>query len=236
MNYGKTIFLNVNLIEDKMILFKHCISTLAIATALVCASGAQASTIQMNNFVYSSAQSVHISTGYTGGAGGFNAVFDGNQSFIAYCIDTAQSFSWGSAFTVTSTTASAQFGTSKALAMGQLYTQHFASISNTKQSAAFQLSLWEIVNETGSNYSLTNGSFTATSTDASIASMANSWLSGLSGAGNAYTLTAYVSPTKQDQLRATLAPVPVPGAAWLLGSGLIGLAGIMHRRDSIKTL
>lgn len=205
------------------------ISTIAAIIGLTFASSSQASTIKMTGFVYTPAQSVSI-PGYTGGAGAFNAVLDGNQSFIAYCIDTTQSFGWNNAFTITPTSTNALFGSGKALAMGQLYTQHYASVSNAQQSAAFQLSLWEIVKETGVNYSLTTGTFMATSSNASVASLAEGWLTHLSGAGNAYTLTAYVSPTNQDQLRATSAPVPLPAAAWFLGSGLLGLAGIARRK------
>lgn len=220
--------------EGDAIMLKLRISMIAAVAGLALASGAQASTIKMSSFVYTPAQSVSI-PGYTGGAGAFKAIYINglsNEAFTAYCIDTAQHFSWNSAFTITQTTTSALFGASKSLAIGQLYTQHYASVSNAQQSAAFQLSLWEIIKETGSSYSLTAGTFKATSPNASVISLAQGWLSGLSGTGNAYILTAYTSPTYQDQLRATLAPttVPVPTAAWLLGSGLLGLIGVARRK------
>lgn len=40
----------------------------------------------------------------------------------------------------------------------------------------------------------------------------------------------------RDGHNASTPPVPVPAAAWLLGSGLIGLAGIARRRVTAKTV
>jgi hypothetical protein len=47
--------------------------------------------------------------------------------------------------------------------------------------------------------------------------------------GNAYALA--VSPGRAGQAPA----VPLPGSAWLLGSSLLGLAGVMRRRASSAT-
>lgn len=218
-------------------MFKHNLSMLGLAIGLTLASGAQATTITMSSFQNSPAQIATINGGGHSGAvyaGGFNAMLDGTEAFIAYCVDTAQSFNWGQVFSVTAVAANDKFGASKALAMGQLYTQHFGSISNATESAAFQVALWEIVNETTSSYSLDTGTFRATNNLAVVA-LASTWMSGLVGAGDAYDLTVLTNSSYQDQLMATLSvnplsTVPEPQTLALVLAGFIAMGAVVRRR------
>ena len=52
-------------------------------------------------------------------------------------------------------------------------------------------------------------------------------LDGTGGGGNATTLLTAFSVT------AELAPVPIPAAAWLFGSGLLGLVGMARRKKVV---
>ena len=38
-----------------------------------------------------------------------------------------------------------------------------------------------------------------------------------------------------DNLNVTVAPVPVPAAVWLFGSGLMGLIGVARRKTTSKS-
>ncbi|NOT69114.1 MAG: PEP-CTERM sorting domain-containing protein [Methylophilaceae bacterium] len=220
-------------------MFKHNLSMLGLAIGLTLASGAQATTITMSSFQNSPAQIATINGGGHSGAvyaGGFNAMLDGTEAFIAYCVDTAQSFNWGQVFSVTAVAANDKFGASKALAMGQLYTQHFGSISNATESAAFQVALWEIVNEASSNaLSLTTGDFKVTPWNAAVTGLASNWLNSLGGAGDAYDLTVLTNSSYQDQLMATLSvnplsTVPEPQTLALVLVGFIAMGAVVRRR------
>jgi len=177
------------------------------------------------------------------GAGGFSAVYTPTggapTSFIAYCIDLVQTFTFGSPFVVTPVSALVHFGATRASALDRLYTQQFAAVNTNIESAAFQLAVWEIMQETTGSYTVSGGSFTAAATpgsnadDLSAIAQANDWLGALgSGAFGGYTLTALTSAARQDQLMATPISEPETYAMLLAGLGLMGLM-VRRRRQSL---
>ena len=172
------------------------------------------------------------------GAGGFSATYTPTggapTSFVAYCIDLFQTFSFNSTFNVTPVSALSLFGATTTMALDRLYTQRFAAADTNIESAAFQLAVWEIIQESSGSYSLTGGAFRASATpssntnDLAAITMGNTWLGGLgSGASGGYTLTALTSGTRQDQMMAT--PIPEPETYMMLLAGL-GLMGFVARR------
>ena len=207
----------------------------------------QTGSLSMSSYAYPSALNFNV-TGRSGsvGAGGFNASFDANfaaapapTSFVAYCVDLVQSFSFNNPFSVTATSPASMsaIGGVRASVLDRLYTQRFAAADTRAESAAFQLAIWEILQETptavfGTN-ALGSGSFMATAAtsgttlDSDAITMANSWLNTLTGASGGYTLTVLASPTRQDQMMAT--PIPEPETYMMLLAGL-GLMGFVARR------
>lgn len=176
------------------------------------------------------------------GAGGFSAVYTPTGgapgSFIAYCIDLSQTFTFDNSFDVTPVSALAHFGATRASALESLYTQRFLAADTNIESAAFQLAVWEIMQETTGSYSVSGGSFRAAATpssnadDLSAISQANAWLGTLgSGASGGFTLTALTSQTRQDQMVAT--PISEPETYAMLLAGL-GLMGFMARRRRLN--
>jgi hypothetical protein len=105
-----------------------------------------------------------------------------------------------------------------------------ASLLTADQAAALQLAVWEIVNETGGTYNVNSGVFNVGSRGTTTTrAAANTLLAGLSGYTAAKNLYALTNATYQDFLVQT----PIPAAAWLLGSGLLGLFGISRRRRQV---
>jgi hypothetical protein len=195
--------------------------------------------LTMSNYAYGGMSFSIASAAHTGGVGvgGFSAIYDANgaaapapKSFVAYCIDLAQSFNWNSSFTVKETNPSILFGAAKALVLDRLYTQHFAEATTSSKSAAFQLAVWEAITETpGGTYVANgvNGGLFQVTGDVATIKTAYDWLNGLTSASGGYTLTALVGPSNQDQMMAT--PVPEPQTYMMLLAGL-GLMGFVARR------
>jgi hypothetical protein len=108
---------------------------------------------------------------------------------------------------------------------------------NDNSEELLQLSIWETLYETNGTYSLIGGNFKSASGD-------NTYLDTLSNLGgdidSYYVLRLYdmghlgEGAYQQQDLLVKVSsggpPVPIPGAIWLLGSGLLGLVGIRRHK------
>lgn len=190
----------------------------------------------------------------TGGSGGFetyNLTTDPGKdnAFQSFCVDIFHSFSFVTrsedvlkpadvALAGSSATVPTVISSSAAADLGRLYTNHHASIDSTSSSganeAAFQLAVWEIVNERSGAYSLAGGDFKATGTGSSLAS---TWLSELSTtsassySANIWTVQSMVSGKgyAQDVVVFTQVPEPETYAMMMAGLGLLGF--VLRRRN-----
>lgn len=94
----------------------------------------------------------------------------------------------------------------------------------------FQVALWEITQDrqtTRGAYSLSTGGYRHAAN-----TIATGWLDTLNGVNSivmATGLYALTHPDRQDQI---VQVVPIPPAAWLLGSGLLGLFVVARRKTT----
>jgi hypothetical protein len=166
--------------------------------------------------------------------------------FVAFCLDINQTVNTGVAeYDVRDLSDAPTPGTSMGVdraadiakligsALGGLLSN--ASSLTNAQAAGLQLAIWEIINEKDkTTYSLSDGNFVGsipgwTSPSATAITAANGYLAAFYSYGgpSAVGLVALVNGTNQDFVGQV---VPIPAAAWLLGSGLIGLFGLARRR------
>lgn len=220
---------------------KHItLAALAALASLALSPSAQAGYLSIDSFAQSDQWGLAFDI-RAGGfreavyAGEFNATLDGS-SFLTYCVDIFQSFSWGTHYTnYTLTNPATTLGwltNAKANDIGRLFTGFQSQVINAVNSSAFQLALWEIVNENSANYNLANGYFTATryfgnANETLALTTAQNWLNTLP-VNSAYRIQVEVSPTAQDMVVANR--IPEPGSLALLLGGL-GIAGIVGRRQ-----
>jgi hypothetical protein len=129
------------------------------------------------------------------------------------------------------------------VALGGSLANAIAPTADVVDRIAFQMAVWEIVYEQNATFSVTGGTIgigfgpatnnlgggIPTYGDGTAASRANGWLAGLyaSGVTPALNLVGLTNLDRQDMMAQV---VPIPAAAWLLGSGLLGLLGISRRR------
>ncbi len=164
------------------------------------------------------------------------------QSLSTFCMDLSQNVSNGVLTLVgleTGPVPGPQMGADRASLLRNLYATSYASaFASSTNAAAFQIAVWEIINEANvdvsqgarglANIDVSAGDFRVTN-NATARAQANSFLDlaflafkdGLTG----FNLMAGVSPTSQDQIFIT--SVPMPTAA---GLGFAGLAGMGLRR------
>lgn len=156
---------------------------------------------------------------------------DGDD-FIAFCLDLGQVIAEPVTYAVKSLSETG-FGATAINAIDRLFTAHYGSLgTDATNNAAFQLALWEIIDEGDSNaYDVTSGDFSATSSNGAALNLANSFLGNLGSETGGYKITFYESGTSQDLVGAS--PVPLPAGFALMLTAFGGLS-VARRRKAKK--
>lgn len=215
---------------------------------LAASNPAQATALTFQNYVQGS-QSVSFSNAAPAASGSFGAgemLFGMNDDGVAsvlraYCVDIFQSAS-STAQNYTLVDGITHFGAEKAADLGRLFTSFDAWNGSTsvtaQETAALQIAVWEIVNETARSASrlqldLASGNFKITAAATGTVALAQGWLNGLAGANNWYQVSAYENASYQDYL--VLNKVPEPGSLALV-LGALGSMGLVARRRKTQAV
>lgn len=107
-----------------------------------------------------------------------------------------------------------------------------SALTGSLQSAAFQLAVWEIVNEgVSSSLNVESGDFYVTGGTSTVRSLANTWLSDSQGWARTQVLGIWEGPNTTQDL-AVFAPIPEPETYAMILAGL-GLMGLIARRRRV---
>ncbi|MEP6610045.1 MAG: hypothetical protein ABJA83_15420 [Burkholderiaceae bacterium] len=165
--------------------------------------------------------------------GGFTGTIDGGPPITFFCFELTQSFGFGgSGYTYDDSVLSGgQYTT-----LSELFTEAFATATlTTLNSAAFQLAVWEILEET-TPVSLspggTQGSFYVTNDHGytTTVAAANALIAGLPSTGT-YEIHLLSNANNQDFVYGTLPlrQVPEPAPLQLIGAALVALLAMRRR-------
>jgi len=211
---------------------RHLYTLLAVCFAALSGTGAaNAGVITVTGMQYANPTTVRISSASPAStshvyAGAFTTT-DGQDTFASWCVEIFQHTYFNSPvrdyFSVAGETI---LGEQKADALSRLATEALDQVTNSLTSGAFQIAVWEIVNERpGTSYNLSAGNFKAWGASNASITLAQHWLNNLPATGN-YTLEVLVSPTRQNL--AVFSEVPEPGVLMLFGLGLAAI-GVSRR-------
>ena len=218
--------------------------------ALLLASPASAITINMSDFTFPAPASVDMegsdgSPSYEGSAGQFTGgIVEGlvatsslrldlaqaaPGSFVAWCAELTQTFSFGVAYEYTPVSGVSYFGATKAADLSRLFTAAQGFVVDKFTSAAMQAGIWEIIYEHGPSFSLTGGTFKGAPAEAAgqgAFNVVNGFLMNLGNYSAEAGIDVLTNGEHQDFLVAT---IPEPETWMLLGVGL-GVVGLLRRR------
>jgi len=219
--------------------------------ALLLAGPASAITVNMNDFTFGAPASVDMegtdgSPSYDGAAGQFTGgVVDGlaassslrlelaqaaaPSSFVAWCAELTQTFSFGIAYEYQQVTGVSYFGAAKSNDLSRLFTAAQGFVVDRFTSAAMQAGIWEIIYEHGPSFSLTGGTFKGAPEEAAgqnAFNTVNGFLMNLAAYKADARIDVLTNGEHQDFLVAT---IPEPETWMLFGMGL-GVVGLLRRR------
>lgn len=158
-------------------------------------------------------------------------------SFIAYCVELAQSHSLKKDGFQTFSVGSFDAATTDSLQ--RLYSSTYATVDTPTEQAAFQTAIWELTHETSASKSVSfgSGSFYFSSikgadgaTNSAFNGLVDGYLStAASYAGpNLYSVSKLSSANYQDLVAVT--SVPEPSSYALMGAGLAAIGFLSRRR------
>lgn len=119
-------------------------------------------------------------------------------------------------------------------ALGRLATNHLAeSHASATASGAFQMAVWEIVNEDLPNsWNVLTGDFKAVAADGAANALANAWLASNPTEANEATVNIYATTNEAPRSQALVVfAIPEPASLALIGIGLLGFALFAHGRN-----
>ena len=223
---------------------------LPVFGALLFAGPASAVTVNISDFTFGAPASVAMegtegSPSYEGTAGEFTGgIVDGLAataslrlefaqaapgSFVAWCAELTQSFSFGVAYEYQQVSGASYFGAAKAADLSRLFTAAQGFVVDKFTSAALQAGIWEIIYEHDPSFSLTGGTFKGAPQDAAgqgAFDVVNGFLMNLGSYKADARIDVLENGVQQDFLVAT---IPEPETWMLFGMGL-GVVGLLRRR------
>jgi hypothetical protein len=110
----------------------------------------------------------------------------------------------------------------------------FSAGITTETAIALQIAVWEIANESLGNGLNVNAGTLQVTNQLAARNLAQSWLANITSGvwtTEARGLIALTSATGQDFVAQV---VPIPAAAWLFGSALLGVAALGRRRRQVE--
>ena len=217
---------------------RHLAPALTLATALAAATtGAQADVVQLNDFSIAGPSGLnvvaqHIGASWYGAAGQFSGQLNGN-SFVTYCVDLPQYADFGVSYSnYQRVDGVSAFGAEKAEDLSRLISYVGMTPQWSTDSAMVQAAVWEVVHETGRNYSFTSGDVLASGLDSSTQDWLNAFdWAAMKATSPTWQIGALTNPDHQDFLVAQ--PIPEPSTYALMALG-IGLVAYTARRRAAK--
>jgi hypothetical protein len=216
-------------------------SGLFVLSALTLTLAAHADSFTTGSYESGNSTSASMNFTYNGnamsGAGGNLAGSTGVVNGVAtsfpevFCVDLNDEISLNTTYAATYTRTGVVNGSTvnNAGAIAWLIDNLSSSATTTAQNEGLQAAIWET--EYGSAFVL------ASNTSSSILSAYNADLTALGSKTAAVNSVVWMSPTNSNGSYAQgqvavdpLSPVPEPGTLTLLGTGALGLAGIVRRK------
>lgn len=226
-------------------MLKKCLPLLG---ALVLAAPSYGVTVNMSDFTYGAPADVEMTgtPAYDGSAGQFRGTFTdaasageslriaaadaaSATSFVAWCAELTQNFSFGVDYDYTLVSGASHFGAARTTNLSRLFTAAQGFVVDSNTSAAMQAGIWEIIYETGPSFNLVGGTFHGTAGTAAGQLAFNQidvFLANLGFYSASATVQVLENGERQDFVIGT---VPEPGTWALLGAGL-GVIALLGRR------